>query len=284
MHAIHVVTGRSRVNVTSSRDNGAVGAKDMRRGVLEPDPALDGFRIPGTNHCWWCGDVATTEEHRIKASTLRRVARAEDGTAEPSNVFKMSSDYQRSLQTLKKGPQVRWRRNMCASCNNSRSQAFDRSYDVFEAFLVARFDVMASWSRLDWKDVYGKDWRSGSKDLARYFAKQLGCMLATYDLPIPDDIRQFLNGAARCPSVCFELAINPGVAKFMRSEGAGTDMSTFVGLLEAPAYRTGESFSGMDYGYYIGYLNFLVQWRESRTFSSWFDHRTCRLSRLTAEE
>lgn len=256
----------------------------MRRGVLEPNPALDGFRVSATDRCWWCGDVATTEEHRIKASTLRRVARAEDGVTKPSNVFKMSSDYQSSLQTLKKGPQVRWRRNMCARCNNSRSQPFDRAYDAFEVFLVSHFDVMADATRFDWKDVYGKDWRSGSKDLARYFAKQLGCMLATYDLPVPDDIRRFLNGAARCPSVRFELAINPRVVRFMRAEGAGTDMSTFIGLLEAPAYRTGESFSGIDYSYHIGYLNFLVHWREGRAFSSWFDHRRCKLSRLGVEE
>lgn len=261
-----------------------MGAKDIRRGVLEPDPALDGFRVSATDRCWWCGDVATTEEHRIKASTLRRVGRAEDGTTKPSNVFKMSSDYQRSLQTLKKGAQVRWRRNMCANCNNSRSQAFDRAYDVFEAFLVSRFDVMADWTRFDWKDVYGNDWRIGSRDLARYFAKQLGCMLATYDLPVPNDIRRFLDGAARCPSVCFKLAIDPGVVTFMRAEGADTDMSKFVGLLEAPAYRTGQSFSGVDYGYHIGYLNFLAHWREGRAFSSWFAHRTCKLSQFAAEK
>lgn len=261
-----------------------MGAEDVRRRVLEPDPALDGFRVSATDRCWWCGDLATTEEHRIKASTLRRVGRAEDGTTNPSNVFKMSSDYQRSLQTLKKGPQVRWRRNMCASCNNSRSQAFDRAYDVFEAFLVSHCDVMVAWTRVDWKDVYGKDWRTGSRNLARYFAKQLGCMLATYDLPVPDDIPRFLDGATRCPSVCFELAINPRVVTFMQAEGADADMSKFVGLLEAPAYHIDQSFSGVDYGYHIGYMNFLAHWRAGRTFSSWFDHRTCKLSRFAAEE
>lgn len=254
-----------------------MGSEAIRRGVLEPDPSLHSFRVAATDRCWWCGALATTEEHRIKASTLRRIGRTEDGTIDPSNVFKMSSDYERPLQTLKKGPQVRWRRNMCADCNNSRSQPFDRAYDVFEAFLVSHFEAMADWTRLDWKDIYGKDWRTDSRNLARYFAKQLGCMLATYDLPVPDDIRRFLNGANRCPSVCFELAINPAVVQLMRTEGVDADMSKFVGLLKAPAYRDGQSFSGIDYGYHIGFLNFLARWREGRTFSSWFHHRTCKL-------
>lgn len=259
-------------------------AEVTRRGVLEPDPSLDGFRVTATDLCWWCGALATTEEHRIKASTLRRIGRAEDGTINPRNVFKMSSDYKRSLQTLNKGPQVRWRRNMCASCNNSKSQAFDLAYDTFESFLVAHFDELCDWTRIDWKDVYGKEWRTGSRNLARYFAKQLGCMLATYDLPVPDDILRFLDGANRCPSVRFELAINPRVVSFMQAESSDEDMSTFVGLLEAPAYRSGQSFSGVDYGYHIGYLNFLAHWREGGRFSSWFGHRTCQLSRLASEE
>lgn len=259
-------------------------SENVRRGVLEPDPALDVFRVSAADRCWWCGDVATTEEHRIKASTLRRVGRAEDGTTEPSNVFKKSSDYQGALKTIMKGAQVRWRKNMCADCNNSRSQPFDRAYDVFEAFLVSRFDLIVDWIDLDWQDVYGDDWRVGARNLARYFAKQLGCMLATYDLPVPQDVRLFLDGADGCPSVCFMLAINPGVIAFMRAEGSGTDMSNFVGLLEAPGYRSGNSFTGIDYGYHIGYLNFLAHWREGEAFSSWFEHQTCELHRFAAEQ
>lgn len=258
--------------------------ENVRRGVLEPDPALDGFQVTATDRCWWCGDVATTEEHRIKASTLRRVGRAADGTTEPSNVFKKSSDYEGALRTLRKGAQVRWRKNMCADCNNSRSQPFDRAYDVFEAFLVSRFDAIVGWTHLDWRDVYGDEWQGGARNLARYFAKQLGCMLATYDLPVPDDVRRFLDGGDRCPSVSFMLVINPRVVALMRSEGAGEDMSNFVGLLEAPAYSSGDSCTGIDYGYHIGYLNFLAHWREGEEFSSWFEHKTCKLPRFAAEQ
>lgn len=253
------------------------------RGVLEPDPKLDGFRLSADDRCWWCGDRATTEEHRIKASTLRRVGRAEDGTTEPGSVFKKSSDYEGALRTIRKGAQVRWRRNLCADCNNSKSQPFDNAYDDFEAFLVEHFNEIAEWERLDWRNVYGNEWRTGAADLARYFAKQLACMLSTYDLPIPEDLVLFLDGADRCSSVCFMLVINPRVIELMHSEGAEVDMSTFVGLLRAPAYQTAGEFTGVDYGYHIGYLNFLVQWREGQDFSSWFEHQSIDLPRFSEE-
>lgn len=253
------------------------------RGVMEPDSALNEFRILATDLCWWCGDVATTEEHRIKASTLRRVGKADDGTSRPSNVFKKASDFEGTLRTLRTGSQVRWRRNMCADCNNSRSQPFDLAYDVFESFLVSQFEVMADWTYLDWQEVYGDDWQVGARNLARYFGKQLGCMLATYDLPVPDDVRAFLNGADRCPSVCYRLEINPAVIALMHSEHAANDLSKFVGLLEAPAYSSDDSLTGTDYGYHIGYLNFLACWRADENFSSWFEDKICELQRFTTE-
>lgn len=253
-----------------------------RRGVLEPNLAYDSYRLSANDRCWWCGDVATTEEHRIKASTLRRVGRSDDGITVPGNVFKKSSDYEGPLRTIKRGAQVRWGKNMCANCNNSKSQPFDRAYDGFEVFLVTNFEMIAGWTHLDWQAVYGEEWQVGARNLARYFAKQLGCMLATYDLTIPADIRRFLDGADRCPSVRFKLAINPRIVTFMRAEGAGTDMSTYVGLSDAQGYSSGNTFSGIDYIFYIGYLNFLAEWRKGSASSSWFERSTCELPRFAA--
>ncbi len=164
------------------------------------DPTLDDFRLPSSDRCWWCGDVATTEEHRIKHSTLRRVAQSEEGKVHPGNVFKKSSDFEGALHSIKKGAQVRWRKNLCANCNNARSQPFDLAYDLFEAYLVDHMDDMMRWKSLDWPAVYGSDWEEKARDLARYFAKQVGCMLATQRLPVPQELVAFLNGAERCPS------------------------------------------------------------------------------------
>lgn len=173
---------------------------DRRRtGVLELDTALEHLRVPASDRCWWCGEVATTQEHRIKASTLRRVARLDDGSVSPGNVYKKSSDYSATLHSLNKGAQIRWSKNLCGSCNSSKSQPFDRAYDDFEAFIVKHIDVMSEWERLDWQTVYGFVWREESRNLARYFGKQLGCMLATQQLQVPAELIEFLNGGRPLP-------------------------------------------------------------------------------------
>lgn len=232
--------------------------------------------------------MATTEEHRFKASTLRRVARSEDGTVEPGNIFKKSSDYEATLKSIKKGTQIRWRKNLCANCNNTKSQPFDRAYDHFESFLIENFDEISAWERLDWQTVYGSDWRDRARDLARYFGKQLGCMLATYQLQVPQELIEFLNGSERCPSVCFMLFINPRAVEAhekMSKEGFEDTIPGFVGLLDfdPQAYQSDGVFSGIDYGYHIGYLWFIVQWRAGNDVTSWFEYQEIDLPRVSDE-
>lgn len=241
----------------------------VRRGVLQPDPKLDAFCIEQVEECWWCGERATTEEHRIKASTLRRVGRDETGTVDARNVFKKSSDFEGELRTLRKGAQVRWKKNLCASCNNAKSQPFDRAYDTFEDFLVGQFVEIAIEGCIDWAQIYGKDWELGAKNLARFFGKQLGCMLSTYNLPTPPGLQVFLDGAADIPAIRFSMFINADVVSKM-IQHPENDWSMFIGLGEAPAYETVGRFSGVDYSFHIGYLNFLVEWREEETFDSWW--------------
>ena len=152
---------------------GAGDAGNRRRGPMDMDPALDPFRLPPSDRCWWCGERATTEEHRFKHSTLRRVGRTDTGVVDPEGVFKKSGDFEGPLRSLKKGSQVRWRKNLCAKCNNHRSQPFDQAYDAFEAFVIDRADELMNWKRLDWHDVYGPQGQSGARDLGRYFGKQI---------------------------------------------------------------------------------------------------------------
>ncbi|MGP9501415.1 hypothetical protein ACT3TS_04290 [Specibacter sp. AOP5-B1-6] len=47
----------------------------------------------------------------------------------------------------------------------------------------------------------------------------------------------------------------------MHKEGIKDGLSSFVGLLEAPAYQTGGPFTGIDYVLPISYPWFTAQWR-----------------------
>jgi hypothetical protein len=162
------------------------------------------FGLSPQGNCWWCGGLADSQEHRFKHSSLRRVA----GGKAPRNVFKKSDDYSGELKSISKGSQVRWPKNLCSNCNNARSQPFDYAYDTFEDFLFEHGSEMGGRDQLEWSTIYGRDWAQGAANLARYFGKQMGCMLATQDLPVPGELISFLDGAERCPSACFMLFRN----------------------------------------------------------------------------
>ena len=143
---------------------------------------------------------------------------------------------------------------------------------------------MGGWERLDWSAVYGSEWQAGATDLARYFGKQIGCMLTGQDLPVPGDLVAFLDGAARCRSVCFMLFRNwRGVTadRTMRRHGAVEDgLMSFIGLLPSTAYTTEGLFSGVDYGYHFGYIWVQAQWLKNSDRSSWFEHESIDLPLL----
>lgn len=269
---------RSDLHRASRRDGSEMpepgDAGYWRRGPMAMDPALDAFRLAPTDRCWWCGDKATTEEHRFKHSTLRRIGRADTGVTDPQGVFKVSGDFQGPLRSLNKGSQVRWRKNLCAKCNNQRSQPFDIAYDVFEAFVIDHADEMMKWKRLAWQDIYGPQWQKGALELARYVGKQIGCMLATQQLPVPDDLVDFLNGAERCPSVCFMINLNwrggDAHRMFLR-HGFSDGLTTFVGLLPSVAYQTDGRFSGVTYSYHIGYVWLVAEWLKTSDRTSWWE-------------
>lgn len=222
--------------------------------------------------CWWCGAPATTAEHKIKARSLRRAATNDDGNCDARNLYKKSPRYEGELRSLNKGSEVRWPRNLCAPCNNTRSQPFDRAHDRFEDFVVANVDVIGRWRHLDWSEVFGADWERDAGDLARYFGKQLGCMLESYRLPVPPDLIAFLDGAPECPSVQFGFVRNWRAVyahKLMRKDRENDGLSTFLGLLDSTWYETDGRTTGLDYGYHFGYLWVLVSWREGATFPIW---------------
>ena len=238
------------------------------------DPRLDDLRVEPTDRCWWCGAKADSQEHRFKHSSLRRVA----GGKNPANVFKVSDNYAGTLISLSKGSQVRWPKNMCARCNNTRSQPFDNAYDTFENFAFSHSDEMGNWGRLDWAQIYGADWRTGATNLARYFGKQIGCMLAGQDLPVPEDLTAFLDGAERCPTVCFMLFRNWRAVtthRALRRHGEVEDgVMSFIGLLQSEAFTDHGAFSGVSFGYHIGYIWLLADWHAGSDRSSWFEHQS----------
>lgn len=250
----------------------------------DADPRLDPFRLPPDGKCWWCGDKATTREHKFKHSDLRRVA-TRNGKRDLSSLHKQSDFHTGPLRTLKRGDEVKWGLNLCARCNDTKSQPFDMAYDQFVAFLLANEDHLWRQDHLDWADVYGSAWGDGSTNLARYFVKQFGCMMATQHLPVPADATAFLGGAPRCPSVVLGLWRDHRPIKVhrkMKKTGVPDGMLSFVGLPATMAYTDGLRLTGADYQCRVAYMIFNVSWREDEDLPSFHEEQVVPMPLINA--
>jgi hypothetical protein len=216
------------------------------------------------------------ETRRPLASSTRRSTGSPPRTGGPiPGICSRRPAATRAYYEHLEGSQVRWRKNLCAPCNNTRSQRFDSASDRFEAFVTRYADDLGRWHRLDWTTVYGEECEQGARDLARYFAKQLGYMVAGQDLDVPQDVVDFLNGADRCPSVAFMIYLNwPGIDghRMMRRHGWDEGLTSLIGLLESHAWANGEQLTRIDYGYHIGYVWILLDWTKELDRTSWFEH------------
>jgi len=254
-----------------------------RHGPMGMDPALDKFRLNPTNLCWWCGDVATSAEHRFKRTTLKRIATSSNGTITPQNVFKKSSDYHAPLKSIDKGAQIRWPANLCGKCNNATSQPYDKAYEAFEQYVVGHHDEISRKSRLRWSDVYGKEYREQSKDLARYFAKQLGCMLATQRLQVPGEMIDFLNGAEHSLSIGFTLGVSTKATR-LRNLLSVDDALNIVGIRNVQSYTQEGDFAALVFPYQIGDIHVQVEWCKGAQLPAWYNRRSLKLTSVDNSE
>ncbi|MDB4872602.1 MAG: hypothetical protein JWL97_3606 [Gemmatimonadales bacterium] len=173
------------------------------RPILGPD-ALAHLRVPPTGICWWCQErPATTGEHKFKRADLTRLMANgglllwgdRDGN---TREIRGSSGVKRDRYGVIKFP-----KSLCEPCNNKRSKPFDNSYDVYSQY------VSRTWLRImpgvDFQQIFGTDWEAPTLNLARYYGKHFGCRMVRAGLPVPDSLREFLDGATDMPDAHMAL-------------------------------------------------------------------------------
>lgn len=149
--------------------------------------ALTTYRSPPSECCWWCGGRGLTREHKFKKSDLSRMWDGE-------GLVWGDGESLRDVRSPRKSKVVRFRANLCARCNNERSQPFDYAYDAFSNFVWANQDRLWRRRYFDMADVYGDDWSTGTLNLARYLAKHIACRMVHDGFTAPPTIGTFLNG------------------------------------------------------------------------------------------
>jgi hypothetical protein len=175
--------------------------------------------------CWWCHTPADSREHKMKKSDLLR----EFGRPFDEAPVRLREE---RLETIQ-GPGsdlVKFEANLCAPCNNTRSQPFDYAYDQFVTYVAAHQRHILASRRIDLRTIFGSDWQAGGENTLRYLVKHIGCRLAQNQVEVPSSLRAFLDGGdAPDHELAVEIEIRGDIAEMSRSGmGGGLGMGDLL--------------------------------------------------------
>lgn len=250
-------------------------ANDWRGGkhILSGDELL-----PYKSHvgavCWWCGSTATTQEHKFKRTDLERI------WEDPFLMHGGDGIRLSKVHSPRRSPQVRFSPNLCASCNNARSQPFDLAYTAFADYVWANLNNLHRRRFLDASLVYGDDWRVGLRDLARYVVKHVGCRLASADVAVPQAFRDFLDGGNRAANTHMCLFKNKAL-KRVRDDGqrAGVDSDgLYIGPGAAAFSHSRRVLTMFCSSLSLSYIGVMYRWEEAASdVDPFYVHKQARL-------
>jgi len=150
--------------------------------------------------CWICGDPADSREHKFKQSD---VAQSSKSWAPGDQPHYVDDQGWRCIQ----GPGselVKFEKVLCHACNTTRTQPFDRAYERFAEWINKKGQSPMAETRIDFAEVYGADFQTETANLVRYFAKHLGCRIASENYTMPPGLVASLTAADARP---FEVTL-----------------------------------------------------------------------------
>lgn len=142
--------------------------------------------------CWMCDNAATTGEHVNKKTDVIKMF----GSGTFKNVVK--HDYDNGTKKKIQGSDsqlLKYSKNLCATCNNQRTQPYDFAYTQFAAYVHNNFDELKKSLFINTNNIFGK--RATKKqrcNLFLYFVKAFGCQLHDRGLPVPQVLREAMFG------------------------------------------------------------------------------------------
>lgn len=192
--------------------------------------------------CWICGNVANSEEHRFKASDIKRTygKKFEGAYFDENNKMIDITNY--------KNKSLKFPKVICEECNTKKTKPHDNSYDLFIEYTDNNFKELLKTKQIDFRKVYGINWKVQKKSLYRYYAKHAGCKIETSDLEYnisTDELANFINGAENIDSftIQFELKI------FVKSlHEYANKLNKYTHLFNGPTIYFGEDKSNLSFG------------------------------------
>lgn len=159
-------------------------------------------RIPVTDNCWWCGNLATSREHRHKKTDIIEVFGKELGGDAIILKDNKTIDIQGPKSKLLKFPKV-----LCHDCNTRKSQSFDYSYDKFIKYIQANCDHLINTGQINFSEIFPDNTIEQKLNVLRYYVKHICCRLASNNISINRDIIDFLNGTSNLKYIYIKFEI-----------------------------------------------------------------------------
>lgn len=168
--------------------------------------------------CWWCGDAATTSEHRLKRSDLDRYRGKGNFVGDQRSYHFRGGKLSRLQSSDAKA--VKYAKNLCLKCNSSRSQPFDLAYDKFVLWALNEENNLSLDKVINFELIYdGHDVQREMRNLLRYYAKSFCCRLAEAGITVPSDLVSLLQSVEESRSflVTFSIETNDITRRSVRS-------------------------------------------------------------------
>jgi len=202
--------------------------------------------------CWICGtNEGLSGEHKIKKSDLKKT---------PDNlpgILKGYKGQEKPIQGLN-SKLLKFDNSICATCNNQKTQQADRSYDEFRDHSTEKIMSILNKTAdaIDIAEVSDFN-NAGRLELARYFAKHIGCQIDHNKFPIPCRLSRFVN--REIDKACVSVKIR--LAPWLWQDSLTGDLRPLNGVGGIVLVFTGNVISLPSYyqtAYMTGGLQFIV--------------------------
>lgn len=159
-------------------------------------------------NCWICGNFADSEEHKFKASDIKKaMGKKIEAHYICGNVIPISSYKDKNL----KFPKV-----ICTNCNNNLTRPHDDAYDKFVSFCFDNHEKVLKNQVINFEEIYGINWEEEKTNLYRYYAKHAGCKIATSNKKADlRNLAEFIKGNTEVLDFIIKFERKAGVMAIM---------------------------------------------------------------------
>ena len=160
--------------------------------------------------CWICGNIADSEEHKFKASDLKKShGKKINGFYVSGDVIEINSYKDKVL----KFPKV-----ICINCNNNLTRPHDNAYDKFVNFCFENHEEILETRNINFENIYDKNWELEKANLYRYYAKHAGCKIVTTNTKADlKDLSEFIRGHSQVFDFILQFELKAGVKAIMNA-------------------------------------------------------------------